>query len=73
LKVVYIEIELLHVKTSAKIYIQHLSKQDVVVVWGGSKDMGKNETKKSSNSIQKFVKTNNHTNFTLVDIPRRYD
>ena len=29
------------ITTSAKIDIQHLSKQDVVVVWGGSKDVGK--------------------------------
>ena len=28
--------------TSAKSDIQHLSKQDVVVVWGGSRDVGKN-------------------------------
>ena len=27
--------------------------------------MGRNETKKGINSIQKFVKTNNHTNFIL--------
>jgi len=45
LKVVYIEIELLHVKTYTKIYIQHLSKQDVVVVWGGSKDKGEKNKK----------------------------
>ena len=54
MKVVYIKSELLHVMTSAKIDIQHLSKQDVVVVWGGSKDVGKNETKKGINCIQKF-------------------
>jgi len=29
------------ITTSANIYIQHLKKQDVVVVWGGSKDAGK--------------------------------
>ena len=31
--------------SSAKRDIRQLSKQDVVVVWGGSKDVGKNETK----------------------------
>jgi hypothetical protein len=61
------------VTTSAKSDIQHLSKQDVVVVWGGSKDVGKNETKKGIKCIQRFVKTNNHTNFILMDIPHRYD
>jgi Flp pilus assembly protein CpaB len=34
------------ITTSAKTDIQHLSKQDVVVVWGVSKDVGKNETKR---------------------------
>ena len=34
------------ITTSAKIAIQHLSKQDVAVVWGGSKDVGKMEQKR---------------------------
>jgi len=33
------------ITTSAKRDIQYLSKQDVVVGWGGSKDVGKNEIK----------------------------
>ena len=72
MKVVYIKSEL-HVTTSAKIYIHHLSKQDVVIVWGGSKDVGKNETKKGINCIQKFVTTNSHSNFILMDVPHKYD
>ena len=45
--------------TSAEIGIQHLlKKKDVVVVWEGSKDVGKNETKKGINCTQRFVKTN---------------
>jgi hypothetical protein len=35
--------------------------------------VGKNETKKGINCIQRFVKTNNHTNFILMDVPHRYD
>ena len=46
-----------NITTSAKSDIQHLSKQDVLVVWGGSKDVGNNETKKAINCIQRFVKT----------------
>ena len=45
------------ITTSAKTDIQHPSKWDVVAVWGDSKDVGKNETKKGMNCIQKFVKT----------------
>jgi len=60
------------ITTSAKIDI-HLSKQDVVVVWGGPKDVAKNETKNGTNCVQRFVKTNNHTTFILMDVPHRYD
>jgi len=35
--------------------------------------VGKNETKMVINCIQRFVKTNNHTNFILINIPHRYD
>ena len=55
--------------TSAKKDIQQLSKQDVVVVWGGSKDVGKNETKQGINWIQSFVATNKHTNIILMEVP----
>jgi hypothetical protein len=41
------------ITTSVKSDIQHLSKQDVVAVWGGSKDVGKNETIKG---ITNFIK-----------------
>jgi hypothetical protein len=61
------------ITTSANSDIQHLSKQDVVVVWGGSRDVGKKETNKGINCIQRFVKTNNHTNFIIMDVPHRYD
>jgi hypothetical protein len=45
----------------------------VVVLWGGSKDVGKNETKQGMNWIQRFVETNKHTNFILMEVPHRYD
>ena len=61
------------ITTSAKSDIQHLSKQDVVVVWGGSTDVGKNETNKGINCIQRYIKTNNHTNFIIMHVPHRYD
>ena len=59
--------------TCAKKDIQQLSKQDVAVVWGGSKDVGKNETKQGINWIQSFVQTNKHTNIILMEVPHRYD
>ena len=61
------------ITTSAIRDIQQLSKQDVVVVWGGSKDVGKNESKKGINRIQRFVETNKHTNIILMEVPHRHD
>jgi len=45
----------------------------VIVVWGGSTDVGKNETNKGINCIHSFVKTNSHTNFIIMDVLHRYD
>ena len=61
------------ITTSAKRDIQQLSKQDVVVVWGGSKDVGKNETKQGINWIKNFIETNKHTNIILMEVPHRHD
>jgi hypothetical protein len=59
--------------TSAKRDIQQLTKQDVVVMWGGSKDVGRNEKKQGINWIRNFVETNKHTNIILMEVPHRYD
>jgi len=64
--------ELNSIITSAKRDIQQLSKQDVVVVWGGSKDVGKNETKQGINWIQSFVEANKYTNIILMEVPHRH-
>jgi len=45
----------------------------VVVVWGGSKDVVKNETKQGINWIKSFVETNKHTNIILMEVPHRHD
>ena len=53
--------------------VKQLSKQDVMIVWGGSRDVGKNESKQGINRLQGFVKTNKHTNIILMEVPHRYD
>jgi len=53
--------------------IQQLSKKDVVVVWGGLKDLGKNETEQSINWIQSFVETSKRTNTIQMEVPHRHD
>ena len=61
------------ISTSIEREIKQQSKQDVVVVWGGSKDVGRNESKQGINRIQKFVETNNHTNIIFMEVPYRHD
>jgi hypothetical protein len=43
------------------------------VLWGGSKDVGKNETKKGINSIKRFVKKKYHANFIIMDVQQMYE
>jgi hypothetical protein len=45
----------------------------VRVVWGGTKDVGKSETKQGIDRIQRFVETNKHTNIILMEVPHRHD
>ena len=61
------------ITTSAELDIQQLSKQDVVIVWGGSRDVGKNEEKQGINRIKNFVEMNKHTNIILMEVPHRHD
>ena len=42
-------------------------------MWGGSKDVGRNESKQGINRIQKFVESNKHTNIILMEVPHRHD
>jgi hypothetical protein len=45
----------------------------MVVVWGGSKNVGKNETKQGISWVKDFVETNKHTNIILMEVPHRHD
>jgi len=61
------------ISTSVEGEIKQLSKQDVIIVWGGSRDVGKNESKQGINRLQGFIETNKHTNIILTEVPHRYD
>jgi lysophospholipase L1-like esterase len=53
--------------------IETLTNKDIVVVWGGSRDVGKNETKKGLNQLKKFVVKHNHTKFIVLSVLHRHD
>ena len=50
-----------------------LTKKDVVILWGGSNDVAKNETVIGLRHLRKFVNSKKNTNFILVTAPHRYD
>jgi hypothetical protein len=58
---------------SAKFDIEQLTNKDAVVLWGGTKDVGKNNSQCGIRHIVDFVAANNHTNIILVSVPQRHD
>jgi len=57
------------VNTSPKI-TRTLTKKDVVFVWGGTRDVGRNETKKG---LHHLVSNHKQTNVIVMSVPCRYD
>jgi lysophospholipase L1-like esterase len=47
--------------------------KDVVVVWGGTRDVGRNETEKGLHQIRNIVKNHSQTNVIVISVPYRYD
>jgi RNase H-fold protein (predicted Holliday junction resolvase) len=53
--------------------VQTLSNKDVVIVWGGSNDISKNNTKVAINQLSKFVEEKKNVNLVLMKAPHRHD
>jgi len=53
--------------------IDKLTKEDVVVVWGGANDVGKNASNDGLKHISNFVKYRSYTNIVMLNAPHRYD
>jgi hypothetical protein len=49
------------------------SKRDVVIVWGGTKDVSRNETDKGLIQFRDFVNENAHSNVIAMNLPNRMD
>ena len=50
-----------------------LTKQDDVVVWGGIRDISRNDSQKGLCQIRNFVERHSQTNVLIVNVPNRYD
>jgi len=50
-------------------YIKHLTNNDIIVFWGGTNDVSKNNSHDGLKHITNFVKVNSHTNIILMSVP----
>jgi hypothetical protein len=61
------------ITNTAKKEIATLTRDDVIVMWGGTNDRGKNESSKGLSHISSFVKNRGHTNIVIMNAPQRHD
>jgi predicted DNA-binding protein (UPF0278 family) len=50
-----------------------LTNQDAVTVWGGKRDIRKNDTQNGLHQIRNFVERHSKTNVLVVNAPNRFD
>ena len=43
------------------------------IVWGGTRDTGRNEIRKGLQQIKNFVENHKQTNVTVISVPHRHD
>jgi 2-oxoglutarate dehydrogenase complex dehydrogenase (E1) component-like enzyme len=53
--------------------LNSLTKEDMVILWGGSNNVAKNETMNGLRHQRKFVNRKKNMNFILITAPHRYD
>jgi len=61
------------IKNTVRTELHHLTKNDAVVVWGGSNDIARNNSIKGIKNILDFVMEASHTNVNLMSAPLRHD
>jgi hypothetical protein len=57
------------ITNTGKKEIATVTRDDVIVVWGGTNDIGKNESAKGLSHISSFVKNRGHTNIVIMNAP----
>jgi putative cell wall-binding protein len=61
------------ITNAVKKEIANLTRDDIIVVWGGTNDVSKNESSKGLSHISSFVKNRGHTNVVIMNAPHRHD
>jgi hypothetical protein len=59
--------------SSMTVDINLLTKNDLIIFWGGSNDVSKSNSKEGLKHLVNFVQSNNHTNIFLLCVPPRHD
>ena len=60
-------------KESAKEEVSQLSHDDLIIICSGTNDYEPNKFSLTFHNIMNFIKSNNHTNIILMNVPFRYD
>jgi len=58
---------------SANSVLGSLTQRDIILNCGGSNDFNTDKGESIIDHIMEFIKTNNHTNIVLTNVPIRYD
>jgi hypothetical protein len=53
--------------------VSSLTKKDVCIVWGGTRDVAINESENGLRLMKDFVARQNHTNLVVITVPHRHD
>ena len=53
--------------------VNNLTKRDACIIWGGTRDVAKNESNRGLRQLMNFTGKHRHTNFILMEVPHRYD
>jgi hypothetical protein len=52
--------------------LKALTKSDACIVWGGSNDVGWNETNLGIRALKHFISSHKHTNVIVISVPQRH-
>ena len=61
------------IMTTAKSESKNMTKKEVIILWGGMKNIGKNDTYKGLHCISQFIGNKRHTKVKIMEAPHRFD
>jgi len=61
------------ITTTANEERKSLKSDDVLVIWGGSNNISKNNMREAISNVSEFVKESKDANIVLINVPHRHD